>query len=117
MIAKAQETGHYDTLEVRDLLSALDAAPSAYDLLIAANVFVYVGDLAEVHRSAFAALSSGGLFAYSVEAFAGPGPYELRATRRYAHCAEYLAELAEAAHLEQVSVARGPAAGRERAGY
>jgi len=108
MIAKARDAGHYDRLEVRDLLSALNEAPAAYDLLIAADVFVYLGTLAEVHRAAFAALSPGGLFGYSVEAFDGPGPYELRPTRRYAHSAEYLTELAEQTGFERVSMAPAP---------
>jgi predicted TPR repeat methyltransferase len=108
MIAKAREAGHYDRLEVQDLLSALNEVPGAYDLLIAADVFVYLGDLAEVHRVAFAALSPGGLFAFSVEAFDGPSSYELRPTRRYAHSAGYLEELAERAGFERVSRAKAP---------
>lgn len=108
MITKAREAGHYDRLEVRDLLSALKEAPAAYDLLIAADVFVYIGDLAEVHAAASAALSCGGLFAYSVEALDGPGTYELRPTRRYAHSGDYLLELADRSGFERVSVSRGP---------
>ena len=37
-----------------------------------------------------------------------PGPYELRATRRYAHSAEYLAGLAGDCGFERVSVSGGP---------
>jgi predicted TPR repeat methyltransferase len=108
MIAKARDSGQYDTLEVRDLLSALNESPSAFDLLIAADVFVYLGDLAAVHKAAFGALSPGGLFAYSVESFDGPGLYELRPTRRYAHSAQYLADLADCCGFKRVSIAGAP---------
>jgi len=101
MIDKARRRGVYDRLEVGDLVTALRRAPGAADLLVAADVLVYVGDLAPVLSAAAAALRPGGLFAFSVEEHSGAG-FTLLPTRRYAHSAEYVNSEAARVGLEVI---------------
>jgi predicted TPR repeat methyltransferase len=96
MVERAKARGAYDRLEVGDLFDALGRAPRGYDLLAAADVLIYLGDLAPFFEAAAAALRAGGLLAFSVEA-AGGGTdrYSLDPkTRRYAHAEAYLRRLA-----------------------
>ncbi|MGQ3054788.1 MAG: tetratricopeptide repeat protein [Roseateles sp.] len=93
MLAKAREQGHYDELLQGDLIGVLAAQSQPFDIAVAADVFVYIGDLDAVFSATSAALRPGGLFAFSVEACEG-GDYRLGPTRRYAHSPAYLQRLA-----------------------
>jgi predicted TPR repeat methyltransferase len=95
MIAKARIRDVYDELEVGEVTAALLRREAALDLAIAADVFVYIGELMPVFAAAAKALRPRGLFAFSVEvakAEEGEG-YALRSTGRYAHAKAYLAGL------------------------
>jgi predicted TPR repeat methyltransferase len=59
----------------------------------AADVLIYLGDLAPVFAGARHALRAGGLFGFSVEA-SDAEDFVLRPTLRYAHSVAYLRELA-----------------------
>jgi len=93
MLDKAAERGLYDELACADLTGYLAGHEGAYDLAVAADVFVYIGDLAPVFRAVHAALRPGGRFCFSVEAGAG-ADYTLRPSNRYAHTPAYLQRLA-----------------------
>ena len=67
MIQKARERGIYDELIVGDLSTPLRESNARYDLIIAADVFIYVGDLSQVFATCQIALQPGGLFAFSTE--------------------------------------------------
>lgn len=96
MIEKSRARGVYDELTCGDMLDVLrDSAAGAqrYDLIAAADVLIYVGDLVPVFEAAANALRPGGLLAFSVEA-GGGDRYHLQASRRYAHSRPYLEHLA-----------------------
>jgi predicted TPR repeat methyltransferase len=95
MLAKAQQRGIYDRLVHAELIEFLGASPGAWDLIVAADVLVYVGDLGPLFTAARAALRPSGLLAYSVEGHDGGG-YVIRPTRRFAHSLRYLRDLADA---------------------
>lgn len=101
MVAQARARGIYDALEEGDLVEALARTPAAWDLLVAADVLVYVGELAPVMTAAAAALRPGGLFAATVERLEGDG-FVLHERRRFAYSAAYLRRMAAAAGLEVV---------------
>ena len=63
---------------------AMRERPSAFDLIVAADVLVYVGDLAPLFAAVETALTADGLFAFSVETYEGDG-YRLEPTIRFAH--------------------------------
>jgi predicted TPR repeat methyltransferase len=91
----------YDTLLECDLVAAF-ASGAVYDLILAADVFIYVGDLRDVFTSVRSALRPGGLFAFTIEVWDGPEDYRLLPTRRYAQSPPYIVNLAREAGLQVV---------------
>ncbi len=99
MLEKARAKGLYDRLSVADVVDFLaQEAAAAVDLVLAADVFVYVGDLAPVMRATAGVLTPGGLAAFTVQAHAGSG-YALGEDMRYGHSPTYLHEVTQAAGL------------------
>ncbi|HVV27909.1 MAG TPA: methyltransferase [Rhizomicrobium sp.] len=99
MIEKARARQIYDRLAVADLETALaETAPSAvqYDLILAADTLVYLGDLGAVFAGAHARLKPDGYFLFTVEKAQGAG-YELGPKRRWRHSDAYLRAAAQAA--------------------
>lgn len=105
MLAKAKERNIYERLLQADLLPAMRDEPSAtYDVVPAADVFVYLGRLDEVVAQAARLLRPGGVFAFSVEALEalaegkrGDGQeFVLNDKGRFAHAAPYIERLAAA---------------------
>jgi predicted TPR repeat methyltransferase len=94
MLAKARELGLYDELVQGDIVKALQDRPQSVDIAVAADVFVYIGDLSAVFAAAAVALRPGGLFAFSVEACEDGRDFVLGPKRRYAHSLGYLQRLA-----------------------
>jgi predicted TPR repeat methyltransferase len=92
MIEIARGRGVYDELRVEDLTATLARAAGA-DLIVAADVFIYVGALDAAFAGAAAALGPGGRFAFSTERGDGDG-FRLQASRRYAHGDGYVRALA-----------------------
>src|SRR3989344_4121416 len=102
MIEKARERGVYDELRVADITEAMRAHPAAYDLILAADVFIYVGELVSVFAACRGALKPGGLLAFSIEAAEETDTYVLRPTGRYAHASGYIRALAQAQALREI---------------
>ncbi|MBW8708849.1 MAG: methyltransferase domain-containing protein, partial [Alphaproteobacteria bacterium] len=98
MIAKARARQIYAHLEVADLQSALGMAGPHYDLILAADTLVYLGDLKAVFAAAAARLHPDGFFLFTVEKAAGEG-FELGPKRRWRHSEAYLRSLAGDAGL------------------
>ena len=93
MLKKAEQRRLYDHLICGDIAEFLETQSHAFDLAVAADVFVYIGDLSRVFRGVRGALRDGGLFGFSVEA-TDEGDFVLRTTLRYAHSVPYLEKLA-----------------------
>lgn len=95
MIDKARERGVYDILETGELVSLLrQAPPESFDLLTAADVLIYLGDLSPLMEAAQRALRPNGLFAFSVESGEGERYHLQRKTLRYTHSEAYLRHVA-----------------------
>ena len=94
MIAKARARNIYHHLEVADLETALAAHTPAYDLILAADTLVYLGDLKRVFEQAYARLSTDGWFLFTVEKAQGEA-FELGPKRRWRHSEAYLRALAD----------------------
>lgn len=103
MIKVAERRGIYTELQVADIAGYLRGRQAEFDLIVSADVFVYIGDLAEVFALTATALRPGGLFAFSVEAHDHEG-YVLNEARRYAHSLPYLRALAAEHGLRELSV-------------
>lgn len=89
MVKKAEARAIYDALSVAAIEPFLDQTGDRFDLMIAADVFVYVGGLEGVFAKATARARPGAWFAFSVEDAEGES-FVLRPTGRYAHSLPYL---------------------------
>jgi predicted TPR repeat methyltransferase len=97
MLAKAEAKDIYDRLAKADLSlppeeSGLfdDRPPHRADLVVAADVMMYLGDLDAAFANAAALLKPAGSFAFSVEKAMSAAGFELRPSLRYAHSAEHV---------------------------
>lgn len=107
MVARAQARGIYDGLRVGELIADLKAHARTYDLIVAADVLCYFGDLAEVLSATAAALKAGGGFAFSVERLTDAAPDEtwrVRPSGRYAHAADALPAALRAAGFAKIAM-------------
>jgi len=102
MLDEARKSGAYRDLGHADVAEYLAACERRYGLVLAADVFVYVGDLAEVFRQVRRVLEPGGCFAMTLERSPGNEDVVLQPSLRYAHSEAYVRRLA-AAHGFQVS--------------
>jgi len=93
MIELARARGVYDELRVEDLLATLRREVAGVDLVVAADVFIYVGALDDALGAAASALRAGGRLAFSTERCDGDG-YRLLPSSRYAHGDGYIRGLA-----------------------
>jgi len=98
MLEKARERGAYEMLACSDMGAWLAGRADAFDLVVAADVLVYVGDLAPLMGQVQAALRPQGWFACSVETHGGPG-FVLQASSRYAHAHSYVEDTVRIAGL------------------
>lgn len=98
MIAQARHKSIYDRLEVADLAAFLRTEPGAgASLILAADVFVYTGDLSTIFRACAEALAQEGLIAFTVQK--GKAGFSLGPDLRYAHSLDYIAATAHQAGL------------------
>lgn len=94
MLEKARETGVYDTLLEGDIEALPVECDGPYDLVVAADVLVYLGELTKVFAGVRSRLTEGGLWLFTTER-GEAAPYELGAKRRFRHSEAYLRGLAE----------------------
>jgi len=112
MIAKAEKRGCYKSLHVGDiesiLTSPISTGEETYDMVIACDVFVYIGDLQSVFESVAMCLQPNyGLFAFSTELLEEDkkdNGYTLQTTARYAHKQSYIKSLSEQCGLKVVAM-------------
>jgi predicted TPR repeat methyltransferase len=93
MLARARERGLYDRLVEGDIVQVLAGQNESFDLVVAADVFVYIGDLEAAVASVAQVLRAAGWLAFSVESLS-EGEYQLQPTGRYAHTSAYIEALA-----------------------
>lgn len=113
MIAAARVKGIYDRLEVASIDAFLATEPAASaDLLIAADVLCYVGDLAPAMRGASRVLMPGGLFALTLQKGQGSQGrqegYAIGPDLRFAHAPDYVRETAAAQGLATARIEEAP---------
>lgn len=93
MIEKARDKGVYKRLASGGMADFLEHADTQFDLFIAADVFVYLGDLGPMFARVRQRAEQGALFVFSTE-IAGEGDYQLNPTGRFAHSRAYIEGLA-----------------------
>lgn len=109
MLQKAHALGLYERLVHGDITTYLAQTDERYDLVSAADVFIYVGDLAPVFAALDRVLEPGGIFCFSAEMARGESvDFELLPSLRYAHSERYLRGLATRHGLDVVRLVRAP---------
>jgi predicted TPR repeat methyltransferase len=106
MLAQAERHGVYAALHEADLLDFLPRHPGAFDLIAAADVLNYLGDLAPALAAMAAALAPGGIAAFSVELAEQDAPFALGQGLRFRHAAAPLLALCAAAGLHPLAERR-----------
>jgi predicted TPR repeat methyltransferase len=128
MLDRAAEGGCYAALRHQDVAGFLADTPDRFDLVVAADVFIYLGALEAVFAGVARVMPAGGVFCFSVEdtgeaaggqaaappqaagsgtgsSSAGTG-YVLQSSMRYAHAESYIRRLAAHAGFEVADTVR-----------
>lgn len=104
MLAKAAGHKLYDALVEKDIAEYLLAAPAvAFDVVLAADVFVYIGDLAQVFVEVSRVLATDGVFAFSIESIADERDFWLQPNGRYVQSAGFVRRLAVQNGLAEIA--------------
>ena len=94
MLSRAESTGVYDELLVADVLEFLDECKESFNLVVAADVFIYIGELKNIFKDLSRIIPAGGLFCFSIEKSEAASFSLSPKTLRYSHSREYIQELA-----------------------
>jgi len=94
MLARARRRGLYDLLHESEVLAFLaGTAPASWDLVVAADLLIYFGDLEPLLREGARALAPFGRLVLTLERNDGGEDYLLAPTQRFRHAAAYLDRL------------------------
>lgn len=99
MIALARAKGIYDRLHEGEVSCVLGQLDRVFDLVVAADVLGYVGDLAPLFHAVRTVLRPGGLFAFSAQK-GGGGTFTLGAECRFSHDPAYVRAMAATVGLD-----------------
>ena len=102
MLVQAARKMCYADLHADSILHYLGATRETYDLFLATDVFIYVGDLEELFNAARAIARPAALFCFSTEQLLTDG-CRLRSTGRFAHNREYVRQTAANAGWQELS--------------
>lgn len=105
MIRRAREKELYDELIQGELREALGRYRGDFDLVLAGDVLIYLGQPDAVMAAAFAALRPGGLFAFTTERLDGTG-FDLPPTGRFRHSDPCIEQAASRAGFRVAGVDR-----------
>jgi predicted TPR repeat methyltransferase len=103
MVEKARARKLYDMLTVGEIVAELGKHPGGYDLVAAADVLSYFGDLRALFEAVRAALLDDGLFVATVEKGLG-ARYQVGKSGRYQHGEAYLRKRAAEAGFVVLSL-------------
>ena len=105
MLEEAARREVYDALVPAEIGAWLATQHGRFDLVVAADVFIYIGDLAPVVAAAYGAARPGAVFVFTTEVCDGADS-RLMKSLRYAHSASYLERIAVAAGWRVASLAQ-----------
>jgi len=103
MIEAARRRGIYDDLVLGDIETILAEPGYAYDLILAADTLIYIGDLSTVFAGVSKRLEQGGFYLFAVESMEH-GSWEQSPKNRFRHSESYLRAQAGRAGLDFVEL-------------
>lgn len=92
MLALAQQKEIYQSLHEIDICTYLKNSKEHFDLFLAADVFVYIGDLSEIFTRVRERADKNALFLFSTEL--AKQDFSLKPTGRYGHAESYVRQIA-----------------------
>lgn len=97
MIKKAQELDCYDNLVVGEITEVVNELGKNFDLIVAADVFVYIASLSDIFHACSTNINKGGYYIFSTESLPEnmDDDYRLFESARYKHSNAYINRLAE----------------------
>jgi len=95
MLLQAEQRGFYSALQKAEAIEFLATRPASFDLVFAADVLVYIGDLRAFFGALADVLVKDGILALSIETTTD-ADFELRPSGRFAHSVAYVDQLASA---------------------
>ncbi|MDX1902193.1 MAG: tetratricopeptide repeat protein [Gammaproteobacteria bacterium] len=98
MLNYAKQKNIFDTLIQNNIESFLETQSAAYDLILAGDVLVYIGELDTLFSRVHTALRKNGVFLFNTE-IADEQDYQMNQSGRYGHSKSYLTSLAEKFHF------------------
>jgi predicted TPR repeat methyltransferase len=107
MIEVARARGIYAQLTKADVVEYVSACKDTYDLVAAADVLIYVGELSALFAGVARCMRTGGVFAFTVEE-SKVEDFVLDSSGRYAHSRRYLEAQAQANRLTVRSMTTAP---------
>ena len=93
MIKKAKKLDVYDSLILGDIVEKLELSEEKYDLFVALDVFIYIGDITSIFNAVSKCCNKNSYFIFSIETQEDVG-YSLLKSSRYAHSESYILEVA-----------------------
>ncbi len=84
MLDKARERGCYDALAQAEMVAFLHTTEERFDLVLAADALVYLGELAPLFAAAARATSAGAMLAFNIET-TSEAAYRVQPSGRFAH--------------------------------
>ena len=89
MISKADELDVYDNLYTGDIVEVLNAVQENFDLFVALDVLIYVGDIESIFNTVHKYSNPESIFVFSTEIQEENG-YSLLSSSRYSHSDSYI---------------------------
>jgi predicted TPR repeat methyltransferase len=104
MLEAAKASGLYDDLILGDIEAVLAQPGPRYDLMLACDTMIYLGNLSPAFAGIARRLESGGFFIFSTGAKSGEGWLQTK-VHRYRHSEAYLRTETAKAGLDVVKIA------------
>lgn len=101
MLDIARDKGIYDALHIADVAEFIKADTSSYDLILCAEVLIYIGRCEALFMDVVNRLTDNGLFSFSIQE--ADGDVVLGPDHRYSHGGQYVEGCLEAAGMSIVS--------------
>lgn len=108
MLAQAKEKGIYDELHAMEINAFLQQNKKQYNLIVAADVLPYFGQLDELFQAVKTHLQTKGYFIFTTE-ISTEQPWMLQSSARFSHHPNYIQKLAQSNHFEIIKQEKVPA--------
>lgn len=99
MLEEAAKKNIYTELVEDDLSHFLSKTNSKYNLILAGDVLVYIGDLTKIFEEITSALKKNGLFVFNTE-ISNDDEFKMNQSGRFGHNENYLKKLIDLNHLK-----------------